>query len=348
MIQLAVLVIMILVFLYNIVLLIFLLLSLLPQNIWWIDLLKNFTPFLFLPSALFLPFVFILGGLHFKLSALCVFLAALVWFGPYFLPKLTIAKPSDQFTIATLNADVENTQVESIEAWLRSSTPNVVLLQETPDSWRDKNISAKLSDLYPYSLIQNNDENEDAKVFLSVFPIVSSSEFLLTDMDRFIQQRVVIDTSLGTLAVYNIHLMPNYGDVPRFVMEPYNPMINIALSYDETIRAAQIYDLLLRLSREHLPYVVAGDFNTSNFSNLYSIMATHLVDSFREAGIGFGMTWPVAAYAKLPKFLPPLLRIDYIWHSSALRATTAWVGDTVGSDHFPVTAALTLPSIKRG
>ena len=39
-------------------------------------------------------------------------------------------------------------------------------------------------------------------------------------------------------------------------------------------------------------------------------------------------------------FIPPLLRLDYIWHTPDLRASQAWLGDPFGSDHRPVVAIL--------
>jgi endonuclease/exonuclease/phosphatase (EEP) superfamily protein YafD len=39
-------------------------------------------------------------------------------------------------------------------------------------------------------------------------------------------------------------------------------------------------------------------------------------------------------------FIPPLVRIDYIWHSAGLRALQAWQGPAIGSDHLPLQAIL--------
>jgi endonuclease/exonuclease/phosphatase (EEP) superfamily protein YafD len=43
---------------------------------------------------------------------------------------------------------------------------------------------------------------------------------------------------------------------------------------------------------------------------------------------------------KVCMFIPPLVRIDYIWHSAGLRALQAWQGPAIGSDHLPLQALL--------
>ena len=40
--------------------------------------------------------------------------------------------------------------------------------------------------------------------------------------------------------------------------------------------------------------------------------------------------------------LPPVLRVDYIWHTAELTTLAAWVGGNAGSDHLPVLARMKL------
>lgn len=78
----------------------------------------------------------------------------------------------------------------------------------------------------------------------------------------------------------------------------------------------------------------------SDASLIYDEIAARMQDGWREAGNGAGRTWPVAAAIGLPRMIQPFLRIDYIWHSAALRATAAEVGADIGSDHLPVSLSL--------
>ena len=61
---------------------------------------------------------------------------------------------------------------------------------------------------------------------------------------------------------------------------------------------------------------------------------------YRDAGIGLGTTWPVLRSGWLGRLLPPLMRLDYIWHSAHFQVTDAQVGPALGSDHLPLIADL--------
>jgi endonuclease/exonuclease/phosphatase (EEP) superfamily protein YafD len=90
------------------------------------------------------------------------------------------------------------------------------------------------------------------------------------------------------------------------------------------------------------PSLLVGDFNKTPFSLLYQRLRRHgLLDAFQEVGCGFGFTFPVfGRFLRLP--LPPLVRIDYIWHTPDLRAIRCRTGPDGGSDHLPLRAELEL------
>jgi vancomycin resistance protein VanJ len=76
--------------------------------------------------------------------------------------------------------------------------------------------------------------------------------------------------------------------------------------------------------------VVGGDFNAPPTAPGPKILRASLADSFSNAGLGYGLTFP----AKMP-----VLRIDQILHGSGFQAVacrTAWTG----SDHLAVVADL--------
>ncbi|MCZ2094787.1 MAG: hypothetical protein LC121_00665 [Anaerolineae bacterium] len=71
-------------------------------------------------------------------------------------------------------------------------------------------------------------------------------------------------------------------------------------------------------------------------------LAAVMRDSFREAGYGLGTSWPAAQAFGIPPLIPPLVRIDYIWHSDEFRTLAAAQGPYLGSDHLPLYATLAL------
>jgi endonuclease/exonuclease/phosphatase (EEP) superfamily protein YafD len=95
------------------------------------------------------------------------------------------------------------------------------------------------------------------------------------------------------------------------------------------------------LARTDGPVVVGGDFNMTERSQDYAMIAKMLNDAYRSAGVGLGHTFPrCGAY---PRTFPspfPTLRLDYIWHSDHLVAAWAHRGDAGDSDHHPVVTGL--------
>ena len=84
-------------------------------------------------------------------------------------------------------------------------------------------------------------------------------------------------------------------------------------------------DLLVELIKS-TPYktILCGDFNDTPNSYTYHQIHKYLNDSFMETGNGFGFTFKEL----------PLLRIDYMFHSSNIKATYFTVKREQGmSDH---------------
>jgi len=119
-------------------------------------------------------------------------------------------------------------------------------------------------------------------------------------------------------------------------------ILQTALSYNSSARDAEITRLLARLGAEPYPYVVAGDFNMSEDATTYSKIADTMGDAYREGSSGWGGTWPISIVEELPRFVPPLLRVDYIWRSEHFRTVEVRRGPRLGSDHLPLYAELEL------
>ncbi len=86
------------------------------------------------------------------------------------------------------------------------------------------------------------------------------------------------------------------------------------------------------------PVIIVGDINTTEREPAYAAFAAGLRDAHLDAGIGPGLTWR-------PGWLPSppfgVLRIDYIFTSTQLRAASSGVTCLSVSDHCLVTAELT-------
>ena len=300
---------------------------------WWLAMLNNFAPYFFLPLvALALWALVARLHLRFVLLPLILLMVGLVWFGPRFAPRPAAAPAEKTLKVVTINLWVRNQQLDLTEAWLREQDADVVLLQE---AYHD--IAARLSDLYPYTLPDPALPQGQDRQILSRYPFV----------DAFWDSgyvRSVVNVDGTPIAVYNVHFGVPFVNQPRYGLESLPYPLSMMIRYNESPRNEQIRAMLARLDAEEtLPAVIAGDFNTSDNSAMYPVIAEQLTDSFREVATGLGTTWPVGSSLPLALPLPPLMRIDYVWHTGGLRALDVRVGPEVGSDHRPLVAVLALP-----
>ena len=101
---------------------------------------------------------------------------------------------------------------------------------------------------------------------------------------------------------------------------------------------------------EKRPVLVLGDFNTTNQTDNYRLIADQLVDVHWAVGRGFGFTWPDLSKADTPdRSWPlrlllktgPVLGIDHIFASEHFIPQESYVvPHAYDSDHRPVVAEL--------
>lgn len=328
---------------YTLGLLIFLLLRLVfGDSLWWLAFFGNFTPFYFAALIVLLPLALLARAKRGVLLMLPFALVGAVWFGRLYLPKASaVADDVPTLRVVSFNVWGDNADLSTIESWLTDQQADLVLTQETPPQWADYDVPA-LDSVYPYNAVQASALRYWGNGTWSRYPIVSTENFDLEGDGTPTQSRIVVELEGQQIAVYNVHLYMPSGEMPQITLPINNAYLNTVLRYDETARNGQITRLIERLKIEPLPYIVAGDFNMSDQSGMYSDLAAVMGDSFREAGIGLGASWPAVRALGLPSIIPPLVRIDYIWHSDDFRAVDAAVGPYLGSDHLPVLASLAL------
>jgi endonuclease/exonuclease/phosphatase family metal-dependent hydrolase len=263
------------------------------------------------------------------------------WLGLQYLPKNQSAASSTMLKIVTFNVWGDNRRLNDVQAWLLDVSADVVMLQEIPESYAKGGLSV-FEDIYPYQYVQDTNIRVWGNAILSRFPFVQTENFDLEGDGTPSHQRVVINLGDKTVALYNIHLLMPLGEKAHFDLGIDNPYLHMALKYDDNLRNQQIARLLSYIDSEPNPFVMAGDFNTSAQSVTYNTLAAQMRDSFHEAGMGLGGSWPIAVSGELPEFFPALFRIDYIWHSDHFQTISAHVGPKLGSDHLPVFATMNL------
>ena len=208
--------------------------------------------------------------------------------------------------------------IDAVKAAVQRHPTDIVLLQESPD----EGTLAAAALGYPH-IWHAGDARGNA--VLSVYPLLEQTTFDLGG--GWLAQRGVVEIEGQKLALYNVHLLLPLN------LRPVESTFAQLLSgrYDERTRNAQVRALLDRLRLEPHPYVVAGDFNMTEYSPIYNELAAVLHDSYREAGRGFGFSWLSSL---------PLLRLDYVWHAPTLSVSSSSLGGRFASDHRPVLTEL--------
>ncbi|MBI1258401.1 MAG: hypothetical protein GC204_13100 [Chloroflexi bacterium] len=328
---------------YTVALLFFVIVRLIVgDSLWWVAFFANVMPLYFIPFIGLLPLAILLRARRSALLMLSMFLLGTLWFGRLYLPKTHAVPPASatMLKVVSLNVYADNPNMSRIETWLNQQKADVVVTVELPPVW-DTAISA-LAQTYPYQVVHTDWTRYWGSTILTAHPVVSEEAFTLIP-GNIPQQRIVIDVGGQKVAVYAIHLDLPLGTKNVPALRTRNIFIEMFTHYDASSRNKAIHALIERLKNEPLPYIVAGDFNTSDQSLIYNDLAAVAGDSFREAGSGLGTSWPVLnATVNLPFFVPPLMRLDYIWHSRQFQAVSASEGPYLGSDHLPMLATLAL------
>jgi endonuclease/exonuclease/phosphatase (EEP) superfamily protein YafD len=319
----------------------------LQDSLWFMSLLNSFALLLFAPLPLLLMLSLVIFSPRILILLLVVLIGLLLWVGPRFVPKSGSVVDANMPTLRVMTNNLShfNAEPERIPALIVSQSPDIIFLQEVELS-TEPDVSTVLASVYPYHSVQLDDMREGmytaANLTYSRVPFVSSEQIDPRIPDMPLIYRSVIEHDGQQIALYNVHLLSPGSSTPRFTDRITNYFIRYALDYDETARNRQIDALLAFLTTEPLSYIVAGDFNTSDFSMTYTQITSQMKDSFAESGIGLGGSWPATRAFGWPAFIPPVIRIDYIWHSAGLQSVKAWQGAYTGSDHLPVFTDLVL------
>ncbi len=315
--------------------------------LWWASLLHGFALFWFIPLLLTLPLSLLLMYRTQKpsrflrwtaLSQLVLGFLAILWFILPILPKNVEPATGSTLKIVSINVLwLGNQQRERVNDWLVAQDADVIVMPEIPTIGFEPEL-ARVYSAYPYEAGVAG----SLKIFSKHRFITNERLWIEAHPPGRLIRRVVIEIAGQPIAIYGVHLsLPQYEPDPdkAFTFEQGFP-IGFASNYDETRRNAQIVRLLELVQDDPYPVIVAGDFNMSEHSLIYDDIAEVLTDSWRIAGTGFGTTWAVMEVIRLPSFIPPLLRLDYVWHTDEFRTVSATLGEAIGSDHLPLVVEL--------
>lgn len=231
-------------------------------------------------------------------------------------------------TFMTYNVGDGLAEPDHLVEMLRASAADIVGIQELAPGQADA-IAQHLAADYPHQVL--HPDGIPGKGILSRYPLAETTQLDHHPGRPDLQGRV--ETPDGVLTVLVAHPPP-----PRFGR---NRLLLDALSN------AQIRQIVDSVSTGD-PVVLLTDFNRISWHAAYrQLSSAGLIDAYAASGAGWGLTLPTrlshpasrnTLLGRMP--LPPILRVDYVWHTRHFRTAGSWVGQHAGSDHLPVLAQL--------
>ncbi|MBU3822631.1 endonuclease/exonuclease/phosphatase family protein [Flavobacteriaceae bacterium XHP0103] len=186
---------------------------------------------------------------------------------------------------------------------------------------------------YKYEKLSGK-KTKSGQVIFSKFPIINSGsvEFENTSNNAIFADIV---KNKDTIRVYNIHLesMHINTNVDSLKKEKSERLFKrIGKTFE--MQQSQTEQFLKHKEACEYKMIVCGDFNNTSFSYVYrKIKGDDLIDTFKEAGNGFGRTYDF-------KFFP--IRIDYILTDETFAVNDFKVYKERYSDHYPIMATVSL------
>jgi vancomycin resistance protein VanJ len=257
----------------------------------------------------------------------------------FVLPRPRFGAPSTPVVrVLSFNVDSGRAGFDRIVAEIDRYSPDIAVLQEVAHT---EALEPTLRERYATVIAQGQ------FVLATRYPVLSTKEPDKLSYSgkqrspRFLQH--VIDTPLGQIALYDVHPLSPREDLGAIrgkrglrreilsgrLLHPPGAEI---IQENSGLRALQAQTFAEQASRETLPTIIAGDTNLPSLSNIFEATLSRFQDGFREAGWGFGYTFPAKR---------PWMRIDRIMASASLRFIRFAVGNSGASDHRCVVADIT-------
>ena len=205
---------------------------------------------------------------------------------------------------------------------IASANADLVFLQETNAGWETA-LVAGLGERYPHHRFTGpRDWAAGGMGVLSKAPIVSIDE-LPTHGGMFFAWRVVLDTQLGRIQVFNFHLRPPMSDGGSWVVGFFSTRKD---------RLQEVEYHLEALDRR-LPALIVGDFNEEGDGLAMGYLRDHgFADAVAEHnGATRTWEWPVGS-------ITLRLQLDHLLHDDHFIAVTSRIVEAGRSDHKPVWA----------
>ena len=302
-----------------------------------ISLLSLMVPLWMLANLVFLVYWILRKKRKWFLSFLVLGISYLV-FGSFYKTGNNISDASGgDLTIMSFNARAFNKYGwsdnpglgDDIVDFIAQQDPDVVCFQEF------EIVRAARFSQYPYKYVNTFFPN-DLKVvqaILSKTPILKKGSL---DFPHSHNNATFADIEFreDTIRIYNVHLESlRFSPTPSsLAKEPSGKLFKrLGKAFYKQEEQARL--LQAHMAATPLPKIVCGDFNNTEFSNVYHIIGGDLTDTFDKQGTGYGSTYNL-------DYFPA--RIDFILAEPAFDIRSHQVFNVNLSDHLPIMASMSL------
>ena len=251
------------------------------------------------------------------------------------------SKNTTEATENSLSIMSYNVRLFNIYEWLKephvdkkivdlvhSEFPDVIAFQE----FHSKQASAFSFYQHQYVVLTGKNKKTGQAIF-SKYPIIHKGSI---DFPNTANNAIFIDIvkKKDTIRVYNLHLESLRINPKEEELSQENSG-RLLKRMANTFKMQQTQAELFEQHREQGRYkeIILGDFNNTQFSNVYKKIKGDMKDAFVEAGQGFGKTLDFA-------FFP--MRIDFILVDESFTVHSFKTFSEHFSDHFPIQSVISL------
>jgi len=185
---------------------------------------------------------------------------------------------------------------------------------------------------YKYEKVSGTRVQYGQAIF-SKYPIIASGSIAFPNTANNAIYADVVKNK-DTIRIYNVHLQSLRIDTDIDNLKT-DDSERLFKRISETFKKQQLQTELFLKHKEKSPYkmIICGDFNNTAFSYVYKEIKGDLVDTFQEAGNGFGRTFNF-------KYFP--IRIDFILVDKAFKINGFKTIEDKLSDHYPIITKVSL------
>lgn len=304
------------------------------QNIPSLSILSLAVPVLVLINILFL-FYWILRKKAISFFLLAVLLFGYFMLGTFFNFRFSEAPIAEEdLSVMSFNAlgfnrynwiDADDVDDRIID-FVAEQDPDVVCFQEFDYK------QAKRFPQYPYRSVHYifRKERRVQQAIFSKYPIVDEGSL---EFPETLNNAIYVDIQFqkDTLRIYNVHLQ-SFKVIPSadFISSEPSKRLYKRISRSFVKQQEQAELLSVHIQSSKYRSIVCGDFNNTQFSNVYKTAKGDMKDSFLEMGADYGRTYNF-------RYFP--LRIDFILADPSFEVMAHKNFDVQLSDHFPIMAS---------